>query len=312
MTFVSIVVAIYSRFYSKSLSTLQTHLPNAAEIILLVDQSGSMNLYDPRFAAKTYLVTFVKSFEKPHRIVLAGFDETIRVYLDRVVTHDSNADALLNELDAVPLGYVTDLEKPFEYLLGRTDLQTVQMVLLVTDGQPEIWDSKLQHLSNTVKADSRYQDLNTQNRSLQESGLSAQERYTKLGQSYQKRNLEFIDARVASLKKTLGQKFMIWDISGNSEYLRRWSEMAGATYVPIAVDSGRPEFQSALASAIRVLQQKTGVIIKETISKVDKEEFQAIDKYFSDFAREEKVLVEKDIKKFLEQRIAGVFKTIDK
>ncbi|MEI8347028.1 MAG: hypothetical protein WCG27_06150, partial [Pseudomonadota bacterium] len=73
----------------------------------------------------------------------------------------------------------------------------------------------------------------------------------------------------AQLKARLGTKLMIWDISGNSPYLRRWSEVAGAQYVPIAVDSDSPEFPSALSSAISILQKKTSLVIQEPIPKSD-------------------------------------------
>ncbi|MEI8347657.1 MAG: hypothetical protein WCG27_09320, partial [Pseudomonadota bacterium] len=104
-----------------------------------------MNLYNTRFAARAYLVTFVNSFERSHRIVLAGFDEITRVYSDRVVAHEASTDSLLNELDRVPFGYVTDLEKPFQHLQEQVDPQVIQLAILITDGLPEIWDPKLQH-----------------------------------------------------------------------------------------------------------------------------------------------------------------------
>ena len=248
----------------------------AGTILLLVDQSGSMSAYDTRFAARTYLVTFVNSFERAHRIILAGFDEAVEVFSDRIVGHETSSDSLLSELDAVPFGYVTDLEKPFQHILERTDLNEIQLVLMITDGLPEIWDPKLQHLSATVKTDTRYDELNFRNRALQQSGLSPNERFQQLGTLYQKRNLDLIEARVNQLKSRLGPKLMIWDISGNSEYLRRWAEIAGARYMPIAVDSDKPEFLTALSSAVQLLQKKTGVIINEPVSKIDDAQMKAV------------------------------------
>ncbi|MBF0314985.1 MAG: hypothetical protein HQK50_11215 [Oligoflexia bacterium] len=229
-------------------------------MVIFFDQSGSVNLYDSTLASKSWPLTIFKKATASHRIILAGFDDRIHIYIDLITDNSNTTQSVENTLSKKKAkGYTTDLERPFKYLTEKKNLETIHFVLLITDGIPDVFDKKLNFLSWRIREDRRYQDLLDQYFSLKASGESPGKIYDKVGSLFFKRNIAFIEARLPKLKSILGPKLIIWDISGNSDYLKRWSLLAGAQYLPLKINENNSPIQQLL-QAVQSLgpQQNSG------------------------------------------------------
>ncbi|MBW1675567.1 MAG: hypothetical protein JRJ79_02945 [Deltaproteobacteria bacterium] len=215
---------------------LVSYAENTPEGIILFDQSGSMKKCDPELRSKALIVEFIKSLKKPHRIVLAGFNEEIHEYITLVTATETDVGALAGEIQKIDArSLCTDLETPFRYLLERESNEDVKFVFIISDGEPDIWDGKLRYFSKRVKSDSRYEDLNRQYYVLKASGLSPDELFDRLKHLYDERNLELIEEQVFRLKDGLGDRIILWDLSGESGYFRTWAEECGGLYLPMKI-----------------------------------------------------------------------------
>ncbi|CCQ75591.1 vWA domain-containing protein [Magnetospira sp. QH-2] len=233
------------------------------EMVVVFDESGSMERYDPKLASKLWLMTFVRTFETPHRLVLTGFDEAAREHM-AVPTDDAEGMAALEKhIDAIEAkGLATDFERPLAYLRHKTATSQPALVLLVSDGQPEIWDAKLGYLSEAVRDDPRYGALNEKLMALKDQSPAA--RYDRLGIAYHERNLALIEEHLPNLQPRLAGRLIIWDLSGRSYFLRRWAEALGAQYLPLRIaDQESPVEQ--LQKAMVLLQEKTAAIIDQPL-----------------------------------------------
>lgn len=234
------------------------------DIIVLFDQSGSMGRHDPRLASKAWLLTFIKTFTAPYKIALVGFDETVHEHLVVDTNGAEDGAALGRAVDAITTrGLATDLELPFRHLVERGQPST-KLALIISDGEPEIWDAKLGYLSQRVQSDTAYDGLNQRYRDQKDAGASQKELFEQLGHRYFARNIDLIESHLLPLSKTLGNKLIIWDLSGTSFYLRTWAKAAGAQYLPMKV-AAHENPAEIMKQAMLDLQRKSSTLIDEAL-----------------------------------------------
>jgi hypothetical protein len=234
------------------------------DIMILFDQSGSVGKHDPKLASKAWLLTFLKTFDNPYKIEVVGFDEAL--YRHLAVERDTATDikALNQAIDEIEMaGKATDLEMPFRYLLNFAKPST-KLAIIISDGEPEIWDAKLGYLSKEVQADPRYDDLNRQHQQMKDAGVSKRKRFEKLGTLYHARNIELIEGQLPDIAKLIGDRLIIWDLSGTSYYLKTWAKAAGAQYLPMRVAAQENPVEQ-LQKAMTALQQHSSAIVKEAL-----------------------------------------------
>ncbi len=236
------------------------------EIVILFDQSGSMKLYDSKMLSKIWLSTAALTFEAPIRISLNGFDYELHQHLSVVIRGELDRSALSGALNKIETsGPATDLEVPFRYVMDRGADDSLKMVLIITDGKPEVWDKYLGFLSPRVLNDDRYGDLNSQYRNLKASGLTDPELYSRLSAQYSARNLELIEKVIAQLGGEKGKKLVIWDISGTSEFLSRWASLANAVYMPLDPSSTSEPPVKALRELLTATQQTASALLEKPL-----------------------------------------------
>ncbi|MEO5338290.1 MAG: VWA domain-containing protein [Magnetospirillum sp. WYHS-4] len=234
------------------------------DIIILFDQSGSVGRHDPKLASKAWLLTFLKTFDNPYRVEIVGFDEAL--YRHLAVSRDSGTDidAVNRAIDGIETaGRATDLEMPFRYLRNNAGPST-KLAVIISDGEPEIWDAKLGYLSKEVLGDSRYDDLNRQYRQMMDAGVSKRQRYEKLGALYHARNIELIEGQMPGISRLIGDRLIVWDLSGTSYYLKTWAKVAGAQYLPMRVAAQENPVEQ-LQKAMGTLQRHSSAIVKEAL-----------------------------------------------
>ena len=230
------------------------------EVIVLFDQSGSIKTYDSKYATKTWLSTFIKANYLKYQISLVGFDEKNHFHFK--IDADSGlkiATILKNIEDIQTRGLATDFEKPFSYLMELQKPEQIHLVMIISDGRPDIWDKKLDYLSKMIREDERYSELNTLYSSLKTSTDTPLMIYDKLFPLYYQKNLTFVEEKLKLLRKNLSGRIIIWDISGNSEYLKRWSTKLHANYVSIPIG------KTQLEESITVIQKLADEILSEPI-----------------------------------------------
>ncbi len=228
------------------------------EIVVFFDQSGSTNEHDSKLASKDWMLAFLKTLKKPYRIILIGFDERIRTLLDFVISEEFEIDLIDREIKSLEVkGRSTDLERPFKYLVEKQNIEDVEFALIISDGVPEVFDKKLGFLSQRVREDGRYKDLLSQYYFMKKSEESPEKIYDKVGAAFHNRNISLIEAALPKIRGILGNRLIIWDISGHSEYLKRWSEIAGAQYIPIAIDEGSSPIQDLIKAASSIHQEES-------------------------------------------------------
>jgi len=228
-----IIVLILAFFLASPVS----HAEDIPEGIIFVDKSGSVKKHDAGLKSRDLLIAFLRTLKKPFRIVLAGFNEEIYEYISVVTDTKADIEALAGEIEKIDAhSYCTDLEIPFRYLLEREGKETIKFALIISDGEPDIWDGKLRHFSKRVKSDPRYEHLNSQYRMLKASGLSPDELFERLGHLYHERNLELIEEQLSGLRGRTGDRILLWDLSGESAYLKSWAEKCGAQYLPMKTE----------------------------------------------------------------------------
>jgi len=236
------------------------------EILILIDQSGSMRRYDPKLLSRIWLSTVVLTFKTPIRITVDGFDYEPHQHFSVVIREEAELSSLSDTLNGIETrGPATDFEIPFRYVLDRGAEDSLKMVLMITDGQPELWDKYLGFLSPRVLADDRYGDLNAQYRTLKASGLSEPELYSLMNAKYRVRNLELIERVVSLLSREKGKKLVIWDISGASEFMRRWADLSNAVYMPLDTLSTLEPPIDAFRGLLTATQKTASTLLEEPL-----------------------------------------------
>nr|CAX83774.1 conserved uncharacterized protein [uncultured bacterium] len=238
---------------------------HADEIVILFDQSGSIGKYDPKLGSKAWLITFLQTFNEPHRIVVAGFDEQVTEHIDIMTDSRPDMTELARAVDAISVtGKVTDIDAAFRYLLDRGKYESVKFALIVTDGEPEIWDGKLGYLSSAVRSDPRYADLNALYDQRVEKGWKPDRLFASLGKRFQDRNIELIQSSLPLLEVAFGGRIIVWDVSGQSKYLNDWAQMAKAQYLSIPISDNTDPVRR-LREALEALQVKASEIFAEPL-----------------------------------------------
>jgi hypothetical protein len=230
--------------------------------VVLFDQSGSMSRIGSLAISRIWLLTFNQTFANPRQVKLVGFDEDFHEAIDLISGPETGIEAIREITGQIKVnGKATDLESPFRYLSGLKDSSNAELILIISDGEPEIWDAGLGYLSAYVRADQRYADLNVQYSELRRSKSKDRKQFDRLGQLYHQRNLELIDERVQGLPEGIGMKTIIWDISGRSNYLKEWSGQFGAEYLGARISAEERPI-SQLQKALLKLHAKTSVLFR--------------------------------------------------
>ncbi|HJP17967.1 MAG TPA: vWA domain-containing protein [Nitrospinota bacterium] len=249
---------------------------NVGDIIILFDQSASMKEYDPKSISKAWLITFMKTFNKPYNVLLVGFDERIHQHTKVSMKNKKDFQTLRDKIKRIEAhGLTTDMEAPFRYLLERDENHPIAFVVIVSDGEQEIWDEKRWYLSKRIRTDNRYEELNKQYRSLKAQGVTFKEIYNQLKTLYHARNLNLINERLAKLKEKIGRKLVFLDISGDFKFFEKWAEAMDAQYI-LANARGKEDPVEALRSAIIVLQERASDVLQEQLPSDYKERVEPI------------------------------------
>jgi len=236
----------------------------AGKIVILFDESASMNKQDAVNAAKLWVATFLKSFTRLHQIILAGFSETAVVHAEASTADPAQIAAMLKKVERLEArGIVTDLEKPFAYLARNKE--TITLAILITGGGPGIWDDQSWYLSRTIRHDDRYASLNAIYRRMRDGGASRKERYRKLAKSYEKRNQELTGQWLSTIRDSYTVQLIALDISGSNAHIRSLADKSGAELVVADMKSHDP--QAALRSAFATLQEKAAAAIDEPLPR---------------------------------------------
>lgn len=235
----------------------------AGDLVIIFDQSASMQEYPPRLVARLWLQTFLNTFAHSRHMALAGFDEKVSVRLRVHSTDGKGLKSLKERLDKTPsTGRITDFERVFSFLLDYPD--RIAIAVIVSDGIPDIYDERLKQLSKTVRDDPRYEDLNRRYAAMWAQGLSRAERFNRLEEPYEARNIELIAQKLGKLKEKLGGKLVFLDVSGGGGRFADWSRLAGGKL--IAVSKGDENNTSErLRAAFAELQTMTSERIKEKL-----------------------------------------------
>lgn len=233
------------------------------EVAILFDQSASMNDFDPKLVSKKWLMELASSFKKPYNVVFAGFDDRLHEHVRLTTSKEEDARLLSEKIESVITGGITtDLETPLRYLTESNDKRPLSMAVIVSDGEPEIWDEKRPFLSKQVRTDKRYEDLNEQYRLLKSEGRDPRQIYDLLHANYQARNIKLIKERLMEIREKFGSKLVFLDVSGKSEYFRAWAKEAGSEYIAISPQRDASPVER-LRAALISLKQKTADIVKE-------------------------------------------------
>lgn len=235
----------------------------AVEVAILFDQSASMNDFDPKLVSKKWLMEFALSFKKTYTVVFAGFDDRVHEHVRLTTGSEEDVRLLSEKIESIITGGITtDLETPLQYLVESNAKRPLSMAVIVSDGEPEIWDEKRPFLSKRVRTDKRYDDLNSQYNSLKSEGRDPRQIYDLLHADYQARNIKLIKERLAWIKEKFGNRLVFLDVSGGSEYFTSWAKEAGSEYIAISPQRDASPVER-LRSALISLKQKTADIVKE-------------------------------------------------
>lgn len=219
--------------------------------VVLFDQSVSQRRLEPRLAAEA--MEAAARLPGIRTLTVGGFDEEVTWYL-RAESPSSPAARKARERlrKLAPRERNADFEPVFRHLAEAVDPARVKVAVLISHGQPQIWD---QRLSPMIKADARYQDFNDQYRDLMGAQATKAELRDYLSPFYRERNARLTDAALTRLRQVLGARLIVWDVSGRSESLKAWSASAGARLLaePAAGPGLPAPFKTLLAAEQRQL-----------------------------------------------------------
>jgi hypothetical protein len=245
-------------------SALRAALPPepAGKIVIFFDESASMNKQNAVSVAKLWVATFLSTFTRPYQVSLVGFSETTVIHAEAFTADPTQIAAMRDKVGRLEArGLVTDLEKPFAYL--SRNKESITLAILITDGEPEIWDDKSWYLSRTIRHDDRYESLNANYRRMRDGGASREKRYGKLVKLYEARNLALIDRWLSTIRDSQTTQLITLDISGSKAYTRSWAEKSGGELVVADMKSRDPQAQ--LHSAFATLQEKVSAALDEPL-----------------------------------------------
>lgn len=109
------------------------------DIVLVLDNSGSMKKNDPQFIAKQAVVEFIAGLDEATRVAVIIFDQTVRVAVPLVEMSEATRETILQSLDQINYkGLYTDSPAGIERAIyelktnGRIDAQKI--IVFMTDG----------------------------------------------------------------------------------------------------------------------------------------------------------------------------------
>ena len=267
------------KLYVLALLTVLFGLPNPGDaetgmdVVILYDQSISMQVYSPKHIAGQRFVPFIHSQLPSANLVVAGFDDRVHSPLRVEAADEIGLKILQAELKKrKATGLVTDIEAPLRYLAEYD--REIALAVIITDGEPEIWDEHNWYLSEAVQKNPQYEDINAKYRTLASSGMNGKALYRQLATPYFIRNMELIEQRLAQAKESLGPKLIFLDTYGQYRYLRKWSEMAAAQLIvarPAAQETGPDNLTAAMKPALtkvkNLIEAQEAAQREETIQK---------------------------------------------
>lgn len=113
--------------------------PVTKDIVLVLDNSGSMKKNDPEFIAKQAVVEFISGLDEATRVAVIIFDQTVRVAVPLVDMSETTRETILQSLDQINYkGLYTDSPAGIERAIyelktnGRMDAQKI--IVFMTDG----------------------------------------------------------------------------------------------------------------------------------------------------------------------------------
>lgn len=134
----AMVVALMAR--GAAAAALETAGPVQADVILLLDRSGSMVKNDPQGLTDTGPQVFVDMLDPGDRVAVVAFDTDARVLLPLTPVGDgAAARKALTEMGR-PVGQWTDIKAALTAAMeqfGQPTEERAPAVLLLTDGKPE-------------------------------------------------------------------------------------------------------------------------------------------------------------------------------
>ena len=240
----------------------------SGDIVIVLDQSASMQEYTSRFMADLWISAFVQIFSGSQTVNLVGFSEDVKQHI-RIGLKDESALKKLSEyLQKIPTSsLITDFEPPLKYL--RTYPRQTDLVVFITDGKPDIWDEKNNYLSRKIRRDPRYADFNSVYSRIyaRSPPKSATKRkvFKSLKAGYEARNRALIDGHLKALRRKFGGKIVFLDVSGQHKYLPVWAKKIGAYYVK-AVVTDKEMSGEQLKKALIELQNISSKVLGKPLS----------------------------------------------
>ena len=115
------------------------NLPVAKDVILVLDNSGSMKKNDPQFLASQAVNEFINKLDEQSRVGIIIFDQSVRVAIPLTPVSDETREHILKSLDQINYkGQYTDSPAAMERAIydlknnGRTDAK--KLIVFMTDG----------------------------------------------------------------------------------------------------------------------------------------------------------------------------------
>lgn len=109
------------------------------DVILVLDNSGSMKKNDPRFLTNQAVTEFINSLDEATRVSIIIFDQNVRVVVPLTEISSGSRDSILKNLDQINYkGLYTDSPAAIERAIydlkqnGRTDAK--KLIIFMTDG----------------------------------------------------------------------------------------------------------------------------------------------------------------------------------
>lgn len=153
---------------SKNAVTLDDSAPDM-DIVLVLDNSGSMKQNDPQFLASSAVREFISSMEASTRISVVIFDQSVRVAVPFTEATESDKASLLASVDEINYkGLFTDSPAAIERAIydlkdqGREDAN--KLIIFMTDGivdtgKPDMDVEKTRWLKDDLAADAADNDI---------------------------------------------------------------------------------------------------------------------------------------------------------
>ena len=109
------------------------------DVILVLDNSGSMKKNDPQFLTNRAVTEFVSDLDETTRVAIVIFDQDVRLVIPLTTASLANRERILNSLDSVNYkGLFTDspaaIERAIYELKNNAREDTSKFIIFMTDG----------------------------------------------------------------------------------------------------------------------------------------------------------------------------------